>query len=270
MATYKGNRGNLLQHWVLAELVTAVQRAFPRGRLCFVDAHAMSPYAVRDANPGQNANDFDRVRALLPGRSSAYEVAWEVLVRLLDCEYPSSAAFVRQLWVGPVHLLLCEFDRATANEIAQWIATVDQQITSWELYRGDWRIRFRQGMPKGHEVYLFSFDPYMFDRNGPPAQPRPGNMYVPDLRWVCQAVTELSGHPVVIQLSTYSANNANKQSDVVKALAPPLIEAGLSVSNIVVADGNMMSLVFSRDLTSLGGGNLSKRFSEWASAAAVA
>lgn len=160
--TFKGNRGNLLQHWVLAELIVAIQNGLPDGsRLCYIDAHSMSPYAARDENPGQSANDFDRVRNVLPGLSSFYEVAWQVLRRSLNCAYPSSAAFVRQLWTGPLHLLLCEHDRATASEIAQWIGTLNRSDTSWELFRGDWRDRFRHAIVTDHDAYLISFDPYV-------------------------------------------------------------------------------------------------------------
>jgi hypothetical protein len=170
---------------------------------------------------------------------------------------------VRQLWTGPLHLLLCEHDRATASEIAQWIGTLNQTNTSWDLFRGDWRERFCQAIVTAHDAYLISFDPYMFDRNGPPVQPRPGNMYPPDLVLVRQVVEQLPKRPIVIQLSTYSANNSNSQSDVAKAIAPTFLAAGMSITNIVVADGNMMSLVLSKNIESVSRAKLSERFADW-------
>jgi hypothetical protein len=69
--TYKGNRGNLLQHWVLAELLSMLGDYVGRGgSLSFVDDHAMSPYAIRSSSPGQTARDFDVVRGQLPGQGS--------------------------------------------------------------------------------------------------------------------------------------------------------------------------------------------------------
>ncbi|MBI1750260.1 MAG: hypothetical protein HY234_07675 [Acidobacteria bacterium] len=265
MPTYKGNRGNLLQHWALAELATLLQQeCTARHRLCFVDAHAMSPYATRDSKPGQTADDFDRVRDRLPGQSSTYEVAWHSL-RGPRCEYPSSAALLRELWQGKLHLLLCEADASTASEIADWLDTLSPATTS-DLHRGDWRDRFCQGIPAEYDAYLVSLDPYMFDRNGPSASPNHGNMWPIDLIRACAALIELPRHPALVQLSTYSANNRNSRNDVIKVIEPVLRAAGFALGAIVPADGNMMSLVFSRDVSHSAVSKVSKlpdRFSKW-------
>lgn len=57
---------------------------------------------------------------------------------------------------------------------------------------------------------------------------------------------DLAQGPVVLQLSTYSANNANSQDDVILSIEPIFNTAGLELAAIVRADGNMMSMVFSR------------------------
>ena len=88
-------------------------------------------------------------------------------------------------------------------------------------------------------------------------------MYPPDLRLVRQVVEQLPKRPIVLQLSTYSANNSNNQSDVAKAIAPTLLAGGMSITNIVVADGNMMSLVSSKNIESLAHARLSERFADW-------
>jgi hypothetical protein len=265
MPSYKGNRGNLLQHWVLAELTMMLQESVqPEGPLCFIDAHAMSPYAVRNANPGQTAADFDRVAGRLPGQSTAYEQAWHALRSEGRCRYPSSASLVHHLWRGPLHLVLCEVDEDTANEIGAWQQTLGPD--PGKLHRGDWRVRFRHDLPAGPAAYLLSFDPYMFDRHGPPASPNPGNMWPSDVLRVGAAVLDFADRPTVLQLSTYSANNANSQADVIKSIEPILAVAGLELAATVRADGNMMSLVFVRGVAQIREAQLPKlpqRFTAW-------
>lgn len=250
MPTYKGNRGNLLQHWVLVELVNQLRRyTAPSTSLCLVDAHAMSPFAVHGGNPGQSAGDFDRVRARLPGQESIYELAWMSLAAELSCEYPASAAFVRKVWDGPLALALCEADPVTADEITRWLNGVAKE-TSRELYRGDWRQRFQSSLPTGHGAYLVSFDPYMFDRHGPARKPKHGNMWPADLDIVGTALANLPGCPIVAQISTFSANNANSQKDVIAALDSGLSPAGFSRAAVVATGGDMMSVVFTKGFSS--------------------
>ena len=263
MPTYKGNRGNLLQHWVLAELVAVLpQQREPPARLCFIDAHAMSPFAVRAENPGPTAGHFDAVAGRLPGQNTEYERAWTAL-RGPRIQYPSSGLFVRHLWQGPLHLILCEAEKDTANEIGEWLQAVGPD-TSWEFHRGDWRMRFHRGFPLMHfAAHLISFDPYMFDRHGPPAHPNPGNMWPSDIVRAGAAVLDLEPAPVVLQLSTYSANNANGQDDVIASINPIFEAAGLELAATVRADGNMMSMVFTRDVPNIGNAQLQERFEGW-------
>ncbi len=241
MPTFRGNRGNLLQHWVLAECL-ALLSPTQQMCLCFIDAHAMSPYAKRHPGPGQTGPDFDRVRETLPGQKTAYELAWKELATG-EIGYPSSALFVRHLWPGTLHLILCERDPATAAEVSSWLKTLVTK-SSGELHPGDWRERFRAGLPTGYSTYLISFDPYMFDRHGPAAAPDQGNMWPADINLACSALIELQGRPTIVQLSTYSANNANSQEDVIKTILPIFQAAGFALVAYVHADGNMMSLVF--------------------------
>ena len=236
-------------------------------RLCFIDAHAMSPYAARDANPGQTRADFDTVAARLLGQGSAFERAWYDLSLNGRCRYPSSALFVRHLWHGPLHLALCEHDEDTADEIAEWQRTLSGDVSS-ELHRGDWRARFRREFPSGFDAHLISFDPYMFhrhgfDRHGPSACPKPGNMWPSDIVRAGAAVLELGPGPVVVQLSTYSAQNANSQGDVVSTIEPVFNAAGLKLATTVRADGNMMSMVFARDTRHIRDAGLQERFKVW-------
>ena len=62
MPTYRGNRGTLLQPWVLVELLGCIREG-GIGKLCFVDAYSMSPTPTRRerAVKDQTAHEFDRV-----------------------------------------------------------------------------------------------------------------------------------------------------------------------------------------------------------------
>lgn len=165
MPTYRGNRGNLLQHWLLVELIGTL-RQHAVAKLCFVDAYSMSPVATRSpkAATDQTAPEFDQVRARLAEGRSSYERAWLALSQSLRSEYPSSAAFVRHCWEGQLHLLLCEADHATAEDIASWLSSLHTH-TSFELHCGDWRERFTREMPTTCDAYFVSFDPNMYDRH---------------------------------------------------------------------------------------------------------
>ena len=133
------------------------------------------------------------------------------------------------------------------------------------VWAGDWRVRFGDGLPSLGELALFSFDPYMFDRNG--SGRNAANMDPIDLDLVCGAV-DATNADVFVQLSTYSANNNNPQSAVTEIVASALQRAGLHLLSCVRADGNMMSLVFGRDLRYASDMEaLPARFLSWLTAA---
>lgn len=260
MPTYRGNRGNLLQHWVLVELVDCV-RAHGIKKLCFVDAYAMSPAPTRSskASTDQTASEFDRVRAGLPQGSSRYEQAWRVLSQTLPSEYPSSAAFVRHCWPGGLHLLLCEADQTAADDIQQWLLGHNDCITSSELHRGDWRQRLARPIPCDSEAYYVSFDPNMYDRHDV-RLPKPENMYSGDVDIIGGMIGRLPGAPIVVQLSTYSVNGANSQSDVCASLVPRFARLDFAAT-YVRADSSTMSLIFSRGISVLS--DMEDRFRSW-------
>lgn len=259
MPTYKGNRGNLLQHWVLAELVTHIGRQTgPTAHLCFVDAHAMSPYATRDEKPGQTASDFETVRDRLPGPGSRFEQAWRRLVTQERIEYPTSAMFVRDLWDGPLSLVLCEADNATADDIFEWQRELPTGSTT-ELYRGDWRRRIRGDLPEA-QACIVSFDPYMVVGDNP-ASTRQGNMYVSDLVRAAGGILEIRSGPLFVQLSTYSAQDS-PQDKLIPVVQWVMAAVGLELVDTVRADGHMMSMVFSHGIVEKPA-HLHDRFNAW-------
>lgn len=92
MGTYKGNAGNLMQHWTLSEILETAQRC-GISELNYIDAHAMAPLAM-PKNPAEIDPSFAQVKHNLPGQNSRYEKEWHHLVAQDQDEYPSSAAFV--------------------------------------------------------------------------------------------------------------------------------------------------------------------------------
>jgi len=260
MPTYRGNRGNLLQHWVLVELLGDLSKQGIH-TLCYVDAHSMSPMPTRSpkATTDQTAPDFDQVRSGLGDGPSSYERAWLELSRSLPSEYPSSAAFVRHCWTGRLHLLLCEADTDTADEIQRWLYRPDSRVTPFELHRGDWRERFARQMPAVFDAYYISFDPNMYDRHEVQS-PKPEYMYPSDIPIVCNALRALPTVPMIVQLSTYSVNNDNSQCDVIGSLVPEFRKNNFAAM-CVRADSAMMSFIFSRKVTVAS--DLENRFRSW-------
>ena len=160
MPSFKGNAGHLMQHWPLCEMLRIAATHKDVTGLNFIDAYAMAPLATENA--GKDAK-FQRAEARLPNlgkAASAYERAWYKLTSGHCPEpregYPNSAAFVEQVWKGDFSMLLCEIDRATCREIKPWLQSVDNSDSckATELFPGDWRERFRKGLPHPADVEL--------------------------------------------------------------------------------------------------------------------
>lgn len=266
MPTYRGNVGNLLQHWVFCEIVEAASREV--AQVTFIDAHSMAPLAASRPRRDATSNVFDAVLERLPGEGTPYERAWTFLEDR-NSVYPNSAFFLTHLWSGRYSLVLCEHDQETAKQLAAWKRQLEQKVncTAAEVAEGDWRDRFSRGLAISGDLVLLSFDPYMFDRNGPGSNPKPGNMYPTDLDLIGETTATLQG-PLLLQLSTYSANNDNPQNKVVKLVKSRLERFGFDLVGVARADGNMMSIVLSRSagwVHSLG--SLPSRFDAWLSRA---
>jgi hypothetical protein len=259
MPSFRGNVGNLLQHWVLCEIISACESHYER--VGFIDAYSMAPFATDRPKRDAGSPLFDAVAGQLPGRNSLYEKAWLKLAPNL-LEYPNSAAFITAAWRGRYAMFLCECDPETVVALNRWarIAREFHGCEGVEVAEGDWRNYLRGPLLPSSDLALFSFDPYMFDRHG--SGQNPGNMDPTDL----DRLVELLDHvqdPVVLQLSTYSANNNNPQEDVGQAITSKLEQASLVEAARVRVDGNMMSLVFTRNVKALDLGLLPNRFNDW-------
>jgi hypothetical protein len=120
MPTYRGNIGNLLQHWVLCEILQDLEHHAEH--LTFIDAYSMAPFANERSRVHETANWFDFVREHLADEGSPYERAWHEL-QLADASrigYPNSANFLVTSWQKKYSLLLCETDPAAVRELREW------------------------------------------------------------------------------------------------------------------------------------------------------
>jgi hypothetical protein len=246
MPEYRGNLGNPLQHWVLCEILRA-GKSYAK-KAVFVDAHSMAPWATQRPKKDSSSALFDRVQEGLPGERSPFEVAWHGLA-LQGEGCPNSASFFVSVWTQLYSLLLCEQDSATALELRTWGETIKPipNCGGFEVAEGDWRQRFRKGLVCAGDLLFVSFDPYMFDRNEPVRSKKDGNMYPEDIDLLCQSIARVS-QGVVVQLTTYSANNNNPQQEVKKAVISRLTRSGLHLASEVIANGNMMSMLLARNL----------------------
>lgn len=100
----------------------------------------------------------------------------------------------------------------------------------------------------------------MFDRHG--SGRNSGNMDPTDLVFLAELLGQVFG-PVVVQLSTYSANNNNPQEAVAQVIVSALQPRGLTEAACIRVDGNMMSLVLVRDVVESRFAQLGGRFTEW-------
>jgi hypothetical protein len=260
MPVFRGNVGNLLQHWVLCEVLAAWQGC--ANRIDFIDAYSMAPLADERPKRDPSARTFDFVQRRLPGDQTPYERAWHALAPG-DGHYPNSAALLTVAWPGDYSLLLCESDPSTVRQLREWgddIAS-EARCVGVEIAEGDWRNRFRQGLDASGDLTLLSFDPYLVNQRV--SGRNPANMDPRDMELIAAAVRSVQ-RPIVIQLSTYSANGGNPQPAVLDATDSRLEPAGFERLGVARLDGHMMSMLYGRDLGEGPRlGDLPERFSSW-------
>lgn len=193
MPSYRGNIGNLLQHWVLCELIERSHRHWDRLR--FVDAYSMAPLATERFKPGSSGHLFDHARDRVK-TDSIYEQAWGTIVG--DGEgYPNSAAFVDALWPGRYSMLLCEDDRATVIDLRTWALQKESKpnCLGVRVALGDWRKTFERGGWQSEDLTVQSFDPDMLNRHG---SDNGRNMTPSDLALVARTIERghrIAGYP---------------------------------------------------------------------------
>ena len=273
MPTYKGNRGHLMQHWPLCEMLEVAGR-HTKG-LNFIDAYAMAPLATKKTGKDAKFQRAEDRLSELGDSGSAYEKAWYKLTSGYCPEpregYPSSAAFVEQVWKGDFSMLLCETDGATCTKIEHWLQCVreSERCKDPELFCDDWRKRFKKGLPVPADagladgsLTLVLFDPDKYDPRWNVPKPSPRRLYPEDLELAAQALGSPEGG-ILIQLSTYSAKGALKE-DVIESVSQILVPNGFAPLAAVHASKNMMSLVYARNVSWAAElADLPGRFNEW-------
>ena len=258
MPSFKGNRGHLMQHWPLCEMLGVAARKGVTD-LNFIDAYAMAPLATENA--GKDAK-FQRAENRLPklgDSASSYERAWYKLTSGHCPEpregYPSSAAFVEQVWKGDFSMLLCEIDQPTIHKIEPWLQRVDKlgRCKTTELFPDDWRKRFKKGLPSpasarlaDGSLTLVLFDPNMCGHRDVGSN-RWWNVYPKDIQLAMHSTKDIHGG-ILIQMSTYTANGDNPQGAVISSMNQILASNKFKLIAVVRIDGNMMSLVYARNV----------------------
>ncbi len=266
MPTYKGNVGNLMQHWTLCELLNIAQQQSVRD-LNFIDAHAMAPLAqTRNGNDGR----FDCVRDNLPGQMSFYENAWQYLAPKTG--YPNSAALVDRVWEDDFSMLLCEKRLVTFRALRDWCSVVQRQrnCCGVEPFHDDWRYTFRQWLEDPGQMQLLpgsltlvSFDPYKYDICRGNFSEGSGDLYPQDIELVHNLLGQLCGQ-FLVQLSTYNTQQGDPQANVI-AQVSGILEDFEKAAVVRVPDRPMMSLVYARGLDDWADQleNLPDRFTDW-------
>ena len=282
MTNYRGNAGNLMQHWTLCEVLRVADENNVSG-VNFIDAHAMAPWARVCSNQGGQPDvEFIAVRERVtnaPNNRCVYEQAWHRLInrrigRGQEQEgYPNSAAFIRETWQRDYSLLLCEKNLGTAAEIMQWLDEVgpDPNLRVPKLFEGDWRDRFvgdlrrpdQVGLPPD-SLTLVSFDPYKYDRRSG-EDGNKGDLYPEDVVRAVRALRNTTSG-ILLQISTYSTTpgRQNSQEAVIRSLDAILSLHEFERAAVVKENDRMMSLVYVHSVTwATDLVNLPENFKQW-------
>ena len=262
MNPYRGNIGNLMQHWTFCEIL-AISNRYSKS-IGIIDAHAMAPLANFRPKIDQYAPPFDRVAASLPGQKSVYENAWAQLAQSPANGYPNSANFLYAVWEGDADMILCETREETVLSLQLWAkGEGSKNRRHASVSPGDWRGIMHSVRTMNSDFLLLSFDPYMISRHENPEHFDPGNMYPGDFDLVGKFINAMD-RPTIVQFSTYSANGDNSQDDVVPMVEHRVAECGLVRRTTVTANGNMMSMIFTRNVPwAEEFGTLGFRFHAW-------
>jgi hypothetical protein len=274
MGVCKGNRGNLMQHWTLCEVLDRLQRE-QVSSLHFISTHSMAPWSL--AKPKNNEeSDADRrifrragERLARNSGGTLYENAWLDLSVEDGIPYPSSALFAQSVWKKPISLALCEQATTVADEIDGWLkgpAVCDRYVHG-VLLRGDWRAGIDSPfcMKTDCACVYIEMDPMRYDHreSGKRKQSDPASLYPEDLTHLTRLLTN-EARPVVLQISSFSAQNGNSRQVIETSLRSGLEPSGFSFADQTYVNGQMVSFVFCRGIE-LQNVSLQTRFSDWIS-----
>jgi hypothetical protein len=279
MGVCRGNLGNLMQHWVLCEVLDQLSKEDYR-HLLQICTHSMAPWSVPEPIGYSKVHSprlhrrryFDEVRRRLHGHStSLYERSWRTLSSHFGLPYPSSALFSCDVWPRKISLLLCEAEPFVAKEIESWfgLPEVEARLDQKMIRQGDWRVGLSQDAVSSFcpDVILAELDPMQFEHRNPASeQARNGALLYPDDMDRLVAVFQNVVTPTVLQVSSYDVNHDNSLTVVEPAIAGPLQAAGFALAAKIKPNEQMISLVYCRGLTIWQSPNiLNQRFTNWLS-----
>jgi len=254
MGMFKGNRGNLMQHWTLCKCLIGLKVSYKS--LHFVTTHSMSPWAipVKNDNPGNCRSIFLQVGTRLGtlNNPSGYELAWRNLSIWAGLPYPSSAVFAVESWKGDISVALCEADSRTANEIEGWLVNpqVEEKLQHHVLLRGDWRGSLKSPLflKSSADCIYLEMDPMRYDTR-PYANRKstePATLYPDDIEMLAQHVACVD-KPIVLQISSFSTQNNNPLDSQRQSLEGILQPKGFTLHSEVRVMQQMATFVFIRN-----------------------
>lgn len=253
MGSCKGNRGNLMQHWVFSETLSRIA-ALAHEHLLLVCTHSMSPKSAV-SSPDRHFKSACSGLKNNQGQHSHYERAWGALTGGDENPYPNSAGLAVEIWKRRLSMLLCEFDPDKAQEINDWLDSqeVAARLVWQECHTGDWRKRIGSAIdhPDSVDVLYVEQDPMVFSRSDlqKPRGKQRANVYPCDVRLLLTALREVR-LPVVYQLSSFTANGGNTHPATIPVLDKLLTEEQFILEARVAPDDAMISHVYSRGLSS--------------------
>ncbi|MAX39915.1 MAG: hypothetical protein CME33_25510 [Gimesia sp.] len=166
-------------------------------------------------------------------------------------------------------MLLCETNEYIATEIGAWLELPEtiSRLNKSHLHEDDWRLGIRNDLLLNFDSDLIfaEFDPMRFEHHGPDACNRQDRavMYPEDLDVISTAFAEIE-KPIILQISSYSANNNNPHRVVEQVITQRLNNSGFALHGRIEADGNMISLVYVRGISLWKSQEaLSERFISW-------
>ncbi len=275
MGLCKGNRGNLMQHWTLCECLGRLHDLY--GSLHFVTTHSMAPWAIPVVKPDPDhcRNKFiaagSRLAAL--DRSSRYEAAWKQLSITNGLPYPSSAVLACETWKKPLTLALCEYDPNVASEIDGWLSMpqTEDRLQPSPVLRGDWRCLVCSPLVlnTSQQCIFVEMDPMRYDsrRKRSNVDPNgrkncdPQSLYPEDIERLVTLLTDIET-PIVLQISSFSTQNANSLSRQRDSLSGILNLAGFNLRYETTVGDQMASFVFHRN-SALPPADFRAEFSDW-------
>lgn len=261
--TAKGNVGNLLQHFVLVQVLEVLRESYPDSRLDFVAPYAMAPLSrlpippacakfeavFEAAQSGRLASPYPRLVAALTGRKR---------------RYPSSALLVSASWKD-AHLHLADYSELVYAKIHDHFdSNLNAHHGRWTEAPEGWRQRFQACAT----CALFAeLDPNLVLAGT--TSRKPGSLDQAQLRRFLGWLTK--DRPCIVQITTYSTNGVGKSASgasgsaaVVEATHDTSRKSGFDLLSCVNASGASripFSMVFSRSLPKSIGDRLDRALS---------